>query len=414
MQEPRSTDLIRKLIQLSRRVAKGDYADIEALFELTKRTGDYPEVVSELAESFGLMLVKVEARELQLKKTVEELQAVREELERARQVLLRENVGLKHSLARQFAPHGIIGRSRTMRHLMREVDRVADTPVSILIVGETGTGKELVARALHYNSTRREAPFIALNCSAIPETLLESELFGIEKGVATGIDERIGRIEQAQGGTLFLDEIGDMPLTSQVKILRVLEERQLIRIGGATSRPVDIRIVSATNKDLVKEIAEGRFREDLYFRVKVVQFDIPPLRERPEDIPLLLQSFLDTHCKRMGRSAIDFSKAALGRLSGYSWPGNVRELENEVQRIVALAPVDSGRVEPQHLSPEIRSHDPHTSGPFNAAAETLLESEKRHITQTLRLVDGNKSRAARRLGISREGLRKKMKRYGLG
>jgi transcriptional regulator with PAS, ATPase and Fis domain len=392
-------------------VSRGRYGNVRDLFELTKKTGFYPEEIRELAEAFGMMLVKVEAREFHGRKLIESLEKARAELSLARERLARENVGLRRTLGKQYSPRRIIGRSRPLQDLLAEVDRIADTPVSVLITGETGTGKELIARALHYNSVRGEGPFIALNCTAIPETLLESELFGIEKGVATGIDRRAGRIEQAHGGTLFLDEIGDMPLTSQAKILRVLEDREVVRLGARKPVPVDIRIVTATNRNLKEEAARGRFREDLYYRINVVHLHIPPLRERREDIPLLLRSFLDLSVRKMGREPMEFGPAAMECLKRYPWPGNVRELENEVDRIVALAA--SRTVRPEDLSRAVREGGGPEARPAAASTDGSRESEKDLIERILSETRGNRSEAARSLGISREGLRKKMIRHGI-
>jgi len=392
-------------------VSRGRYGNVRELFELTKKTGLYPEDIRELAEAFGMMLVKVEAREFHGRKLIESLEKTQAELYLARERLARENAGLRRTLGKNYPPRRIIGRSRRMQDLLAEVDRVADKPVSVLITGETGTGKELIARALHYNGARSEGPFIALNCTAIPETLLESELFGIEKGVATGIDRRAGRIEQAHGGTLFLDEIGDMPLTSQAKILRVLEDREVVRLGARKPIAVDIRIVTATNKNLKEETARGRFREDLYFRINVVHLHIPPLRQRPEDIPLLLRSFLDLSVRKMGRSPMEFSPEAMECMKRYSWPGNVRELENEVERVVALA--SSRTVLPEDLSRAVREGGGPGILPAASKKEGLQAAGKNVIISTLAEEGGNRTRTARRLGISREGLRKKMIRYGI-
>jgi transcriptional regulator with GAF, ATPase, and Fis domain len=325
-----------------------------------------------------------------------------------KETLARENINLSLNLRRTFSPARIIGASRQMRDILDKIEKIADAPLNVLITGETGTGKELIAKAVHYNSSRAGKQFTAINCSAIPETIFESEMFGIEKGVATGVDKRIGKIEQANGGTLFLDEIGDMPLTGQIKILRVIEEREVERVGGRESIPVDIRIIAATNKDLKKEVESGRFREDLFYRLRVLHFHIPPLRERKEDIALLLNYFIDQCVKKFGKPPMRFSKEAAGLFMEYSWPGNVRELENEIERAVALS--TSEIIGVYDISEEIRKSAeqvPSTSG------QTDAESERQIIQQTLAGTGGNKSEAARQLGLSREGLRKKMKRCGL-
>jgi len=396
------------LSELCREIAKGRRGDPDRLFELTK-SGPYPEEVRELAESFGMMLVKVEAREFHLRKTIDQLNAVKREIESARDRLDRENAALRRNLGTRFSSRSIIGKNPRMIQILRQVEQIADTPVNVLITGETGTGKDLIAKTLHYGSLRNKKPFITINCSAIPESLLESELFGIEKGVATGVEKRIGKIEQADGGTLFLDEIGDMPLSSQTRLLRVLQERELIRVGGKKPIQVGIRVAAATNRDLRRAVEKRRFREDLYFRLKVVRFTLPPLRERPEDIPLLADFFLKTSARRMGRNAMRFSDEAVDCLRGYAWPGNVRELENEVERAVVLTISDM--IEVGDLSEEIRRGRCDT--PDYGAGATLRKMEKRLIVKTLAATDGNKTAAARQLGISREGLRKKMKRYDL-
>src|SRR5262249_52557265 len=220
------------------------------------------------------------------------------------------------------------------------IERTAETNISALITGENGTGKELSARAIHYMSGRRGKPFVAVNCAALPDTLVESELFGIEKGVATGVERRVGRIESANGGTLFLDEIGDLSLTSQAKLLRVLQEREVDWVGGRRPVPVDIRLVAATNKDLKDEIQQGRFRQDLFFRLNVVHLHLPALREIRADIPVLAMHFLRKQAKEMGREVLGFEPEALKALTTYHWPGNIRELENEVRRGVVLTAGD--------------------------------------------------------------------------
>jgi DNA-binding NtrC family response regulator len=408
--------LIKQLIEITNQIALGEYKEARRLFELTKKDA-YPACINALAEAFGLMLVRVEAREFHLKQTIDRLKKIQAELEMAKEKLARENISLRHSVYGHFSPKRIIGQSKVMQEVVEKAIRLADMPVNVLITGETGTGKELIAKILHYNGIRRDKPFIAINCTAIPETLFESELFGIEKGVATGVDRRIGRIEQANGGTLFLDEIGDMPLASQAKILRVLEERSVTRVGGTKSIPVDVRIVAATNKDLKEEVRKGRFREDLYFRIKVVHIHLPPLRERKDDIPLLLNNFLRIYTQRYGRSNMRFSKEAMQKLMNYYWPGNVRELENEVERLVALAPYNE--IRPEDLSEDIRMGIPSEQEDKRDVLLdekevcTLAEMEKRLICRALAYTGNNKSEAARLLGITREGLRKKMQRYGL-
>ncbi len=263
-------------------IAKGHYAKAKQLFELTKK-GKYPPTVAKLAEAFGMMMVKVEAREYYLEELIEDLKKAQKELSEAQQRLAKENVNLRQNLRQKFSPSGILGQSRGIRDLLAKIEKISHTSAGVLITGETGTGKELVAKALHYNGPRGDKPFIAINCSAVPEQIFESEIFGIEKGVATGVDRRIGKIEQAHAGTLFLDEIGDMPIACQAKMLRVIEEQRLERVGGRKAIPVDVRIIAATNKELKQEAEDGKFRADLFYRLNIVNLHIPPLRERRDD-----------------------------------------------------------------------------------------------------------------------------------
>ncbi len=404
---------ISRLIDITKKIAFGHYKEARHLFDLTKKA-DYPRDINALAEAFGLMLVRVEAREFHLKQTIDHLKKIQAELEIAKEKLTRENIGLRQSIYGHFFPKRIIGQSKAIINIVEQAIRLSDMPVNVLITGETGTGKELIAKVLHYNGIRRDKPFIAVNCTAIPDTLFESELFGIEKGVATGVNRRIGRIEQANGGTLFLDEIGDMPPMSQAKILRVLEEKKVTRVGGDKAISVDVRIIAATNKDLKKEVLEGRFREDLYFRINVVHIHIPPLRERRDDIILLLNNFLKIYSQKYGRSNMRFSEDALKILKKYHWPGNVRELENEVERLVALAPHDE--IRPEDISEDIIQGLHYSDLSLKSTSKTpcsIAEMEKRLIIDTLKYTNNNKTEAAKILGITREGLRKKMHRYGI-
>lgn len=423
---PQAGQLLKKMEQVCHDLAWNKYDRVGELFELTKQK-DYPEQISRLAESFGMMLVKVEAREYHMEEVLVELRRANKELEESRKKLRNENAGLKKGLMDRYSSKRIVAQSPVMRDILNRIERIADTPVNVLITGETGTGKELVAKALHYNSFRKSSPFVAMNCSAVPETLFESELFGIEKGVATGVSKRKGLMEQADGGTLLLDEVADMSMASQAKILRVLEERELVRVGGAKSICVDIRVLAAANQDLKSLVESGDFRKDLYYRLNVVSIHIPPLRERPEDIPLLLKKFLAVHCRSMGRPVMKVRPEAMDALMSYSWPGNVRELENEVERLVALS--YSSEIKPEDLSPWISGHesgaeveqsvfDPNQPMDIDKAEadlglngfSSLSEHEKKLIQRALEATDGNKTQAAKMLGISREGLRKKMKR----
>ena len=255
----------------------------------------------------------------------------------------------------EFSTRNIIGMSHRIQSVVRLIDQIRDSSVDVLIQGESGTGKELVAKALHYNSPRAKHPFVAVNCAALPESIVEAELFGIERGVATGVDRRMGKFEEAQGGTLFLDEIGDLSLPAQAKILRVLQERSVTRVGGRTTLPLDMRIIAATNKDLEAEIKAGHFRVDLYYRLKVIHIETPALREVPEDIPLLANHFLAKYSKLMKTEPKQFTPAALECLTSYQWPGNERELENEIKRLVAS--VRGKTIDAEHIDPSIHSSE---------------------------------------------------------
>ncbi len=338
-----------------------------------------------------------------------------DDLRRAQDTLARENANLREVVGRRFSFANIVGVSGKLQETLRLVNEICDSPVNVLVTGESGTGKELIAKTIHYNSSRREAPFVALNCAALPETLLESELFGIEKGVATGVERRAGKMELASSGTLFLDEIGDMSLPMQAKMLRSLQEREVVRVGGAKPIPVDIRVLAATNREIKADIAAGKFREDLYYRLNVVNLHIPPLRDRREDIPLLVEFFLGQAREKLGKSARRFSSEAMDLLKAYNWPGNVRELENEVVRAVALsggAQVIGKEVLSEKLlegtTAKFRKYK--QLGTMPAAVQGI---EMEMISEYLEKTGGNKERAAKLLGISREGLRKKMKKYGM-
>jgi Nif-specific regulatory protein len=307
----------------------------------------------------------------------------------------------------------LVGDSPAVQHIHEQIGRVAPTNATVLIRGESGAGKELVARAIHFSSPRREGPFVCLNCAAITETLLESELFGHEKGAFTGATEKkIGKFESAHQGTIFLDEIGEMAVNTQAKLLRVLEGHPFERVGGGTAIRVDVRVVAATNQPLEKAMQEGRFRRDLFYRLQVVEIRIPPLRERKADVPVLADHFLKRFVKETGRKIRGFAPAALDKMVHYDWPGNVRELRNVIERAVALG---KG---PMLDSSDIWLSSLEISGPAPTAAETfeplpLDEVEKRHILRTLEHTEWNKSQAAGILQIERSTLDRKIKGYGL-
>jgi two-component system response regulator HydG len=333
-----------------------------------------------------------------------------------RQRLRRRNVELEAQLDERYGFASIIGRSDAIQAVFRTLRQVAPTDVTVLITGESGTGKELVARALHQNSRRRNAPFVALNCAALPESLLESELFGHEKGSFTGATARkIGHIENAGGGTLFLDEVGDMPLTTQVKILRVLEQREIVRVGSSATIPVDIRVIAATNQDLMEAVSQRRFREDLYFRLKVVSIDLPPLRERPSDVPLLVEAFVAELAQRHGKGVRGVAPEVLRVLQAQAWPGNVRELRNVVENMVVTGSHDV--LQPSDLPGSLRvaSVPPASAGDGSTlAGRTAAEVEREHIRATLALVGDNRAKAARMMGIGERTLYRKIKQFGLG
>ncbi|MDO9015759.1 MAG: sigma 54-interacting transcriptional regulator [Deltaproteobacteria bacterium] len=325
-----------------------------------------------------------------------------------------ENSFLKQRAQKKF--EGIIGDSKAMQSLFEKMAKVVDTRVSVLIEGETGTGKELVASAVHYQSRRKDRLFIAQNCAALPETLLESELFGHKKGAFTGATEdKKGLFELADGGTLFLDEIGEMPLGLQAKILRTLQEGEVRPLGSGVVKNVDVRIVAATNRKLEDEVAAGRFRQDLYYRLQVFPVRIPALRERREDIPVLAAHFLKRYTHELGKPVAGFSQQAMELLMSYDFPGNVRELENEVQRLVIQCE-PGGYVMAEHLSPRIRNIEgllDKIRAPRGTLKDMIEHIEKWLLIEALREHGNNKSATAKTLGITREGLHKKLKGYGI-
>ena len=338
------------------------------------------------------------------------------QLSKNEQTLKKENTFLRKRERQRSDGVEIVGQSKAMSELFRQLDKVVDTRVSVLVQGETGTGKELIASALHYRSKRRDKLFVAQNCAAFPENLLESELFGHKRGAFTGAtEEKKGLFEVADGGTLFLDEIGEMPLALQAKLLRALQEGEIRPLGGTVARQVDVRIVAATNRELEAEVQAGRFREDLYYRLKVFPVRVPPLRDRRDDIPLLAEHFLKRYTAEFGKPVQGFSKDALALLSAHDWPGNVRELENEVQRLVIQAEPNES-IGPELLSPRIRQVEDLLLGAATAKGtlkEMVDQVERQILIEALREHGNNKTAAAKTLGITREGLHKKLKQLGV-
>jgi two-component system, NtrC family, response regulator HydG len=327
-----------------------------------------------------------------------------------RRDLIEQNRALKKQLEDLRAKGQMIGASPIWRRMMTLVEQVADSSATILVQGESGTGKELVARTIHERSARRNGPFVAVNCAALPETLLESELFGYEKGAFTGAAGRKeGRFELASAGTLFLDEVADLSLVTQPKILRVLQEGEFERLGGTRTLQVDVRIVAATNRDLSDMVKDKRFREDLYYRLNVITVRVPPLREHPEDIRLLAQHYLRVYSAKNGRKLEAFSNEAIARLESYAWPGNVRELENLVERSVLLARKD--RIDAEDLPEEVMGvKRPPRDAILELVGTPLADIEERLLDETLRITGGNKTQAAELLGIDVRTVARKLER----
>jgi len=329
-----------------------------------------------------------------------------------RERLFLENERLKALMAERGL-EGLVGESRAIRELTTTVRKVAAYPSTVLVTGESGTGKELVARSLHQLSPRTEGPFVAVNCGAIPENLLESELFGHVRGAFTGaVRERTGLFEQADGGTLLLDEVGELPLGLQVKLLRVLQEQQLRRVGGARDLRVDVRIVAATARDLEEEVRHQRFRDDLFYRLNVVRLRVPPLRERREDIPLLVNHFIATYNERFGKRVRGCDSAAMRLLMRANWPGNVRELENVIERAMLLA--EAGQLAPEDL-PEELSESPTIAAELDQLSikKRVAALERELIAKALQRTEGNRTQASKLLEISYKALVYKIRDYGL-
>jgi two-component system response regulator AtoC len=324
-----------------------------------------------------------------------------------------ENQKLREELGQRYQFDNIVGRSAAMREIFATIQRVAPTRATVLLAGESGVGKDMIARAIHHHSPRADRPFVKINCSALPENLMESELFGYEKGAFTGANiTKPGKFEQADTGTVFLDEIGDVPANIQVKLLRILQEREFERLGSNKTRHIDVRVLAATNVDLRAALEQGTFREDLYYRLNVLPLDIPPLRERKEDIPFLAEHFVTKISKDIGSPVTSISEQAIERLAQYHWPGNVRELENVIERSMVLSsgPVLESEDIKLDLAPRSRVI---ANDSFLPEGMTLDEHEQSLIREALKRANGNKSQAARLLGLTRNALRYRLTQMGL-
>ncbi len=382
----------------------------------------YPELIAIVITGFGTVKDAVEAIKQGASDFITKpfqfdalMHVLRSAMEQRR--LKSENAYLRSQLEERYRFEGIIGRSQPMRDLFQLLETVAATSSTVLITGETGTGKELAARALHHNSPRRNNRFVALNCSAIPETLLEAELFGHVRGAFTGaVGNRQGRLEQAHKGTLFLDEVGTMSPALQAKLLRVLQEREFERVGDSHTVKIDVRVIAATHSDLMKMVAEGSFREDLFYRLNVIPVQLPPLRDRREDIPLLVQHFLDRLALDSGRGPVTVSQEAIRRLMAYPWPGNVRQLENAVERALAFSK-GRAQLDVADLAPEVQNQAaatdlsqvwfPDEGIDFSRYVEAV---ELSLIRRSLERTRGNKRQAAKLLNLKRTTLIEKLKR----
>ncbi|HOE62846.1 MAG TPA: sigma-54 dependent transcriptional regulator [Candidatus Sumerlaeota bacterium] len=328
--------------------------------------------------------------------------------------LQKENIYLHSEINKRYGFEGMIGQTGDMQQIFEKARLIAKSKATVLIEGESGTGKDLLARAIHYNSPRSRHPFMPIHCAALPETLLESELFGHEKGAFTGaIARKEGFFELAHNGTIFLDEVGEIPASMQVKLLRVLETKEFMRVGGVKPIQVDIRVICATNKNLAEEVEEGRFREDLFYRLNVITFHIPPLRNRRADIPLLVKTFVDEFARENGKTITSITKRAMAQLTSYHWPGNIRELRNCIESMVVFAQgeeLDADAL-PEHLHPGAgREMGDFFSAPIG---QTLDVVEKKYIQETLIGAEGNRTKAAETLGISRRTLQRKIKELGI-
>ena len=337
---------------------------------------------------------------------------VRQAAQQERQRLLEENRRLQQELENRFRPANIIGNARAMEPVYELIARVSPSDTTVMIRGESGVGKELIANAIHYNSGRAARPLVKVNCAALPESVLESELFGHEAGAFTGaLRQRRGRFELAHSGTIFLDEIGDLPPTTQVLLLRVLQEREFERVGGASTIRIDVRIITATNRNLEQLVSEGKFREDLYYRLNVVPIHVPPLRERKTDIPLLADFFVERYSKAMKKPIRRISTPAIDMLTSYHWPGNVRELENCIERAVLLS--DDAVIHGHHLPPTLQTQDATGTAPKGTLQSALEALERELLVEALKRCRGNMAQAARELDITERVMGLRVRRFGV-
>ncbi len=406
-----------------KRLGEGDYGVVlsdlrmrgmEGIELLTEIKRGYPDTNVILMTAFGSVETAVEAMKEgaydYLVKPVKTEELIRVTERAVREAALRREVNrLRREVHKEYSFHQILGKSKAMHEVFELIRRVADSPTNVLITGESGTGKELVAKAIHYNSDRREGPFVPINCAAIPETLLESELFGHMKGAFTDAKaDKRGLFEEAQKGTLLLDEISELPLMLQAKLLRVIQEREVRRVGSTRAAPVDVRIFAATNLMLTEEVKAKRFREDLFYRLNVIEIRLPPLRERKEDIPLLVEAFLRKCAEASHKEVRGMTESALAMLIDYPWPGNVRELENVIERAVTLARGE--KIVPEDLPPAILGARGERRVIDEAAERALpLQAiEREYILRILEKTGGNKYQAAQMLGIDRKTLYRKL------
>jgi len=394
-----------------------DVSGLEALPEIKKIEPALPVLLMTAYASIETAIAAMKAGAYDYLSKPLDFEKLRLLIERALELgfLKAENAALRRSLDARFDNVGIIGNSVPMRRLIETIALVAPTDATVLISGESGVGKELVAEALHRNSPRKNGEFIKINCAAIPENLLEAELFGHEKGAFTGADKmRIGRFEQANGGSLFLDEVSEMSLLMQAKLLRVLQEKEISRVGGNATIKVDVRLIAATNKDLAKMVSLGNFREDLFYRLHVIMLKVPPLREHREDIGIIAQHYLQHFSEKYKKGIKGFSASAFAEMGRREWKGNVRELLNTIERAVVLSHgeyIGSEALAPI-LGEEGQEAPPRIVGNL-ATNYTLKDVEREAIATMLKTVMGNKSEAARRLGVTRRTLQKKLQEYGL-